>query len=186
MSDGVLGWLPLVAAVLLVLLWYLSYTAGRLDRLHHRVESTRAALDTQLVRRAAIAVEAAPFLDPATGLILAGAAAEVLARADDVGGGVEVEETENDLTRAICLAYDDVETVGALRADPVAADVLHELAVACDRVQLARRFHNDAVSAAQRVRRKRVVRWARLSGRAAWPRMVEIDDSVPEPLAALR
>jgi hypothetical protein len=48
---------------------------------------------------------------------------------------------------------------------------------------MARRFYNDAVAAAQRVRRKRVVRWARLAGRAGMPPMVEIDDSVPAGLA---
>src|SRR4051794_17800264 len=68
-----------VLAVLLVLGWYLSYSAGRLDRLHHRVETSRAALDAQLARRAAAAVEAAPLLDPATGLLVADAATEALA-----------------------------------------------------------------------------------------------------------
>jgi hypothetical protein len=38
------------------------------------------------------------------------------------------------------------------------------------------------VAQAQRVRRKRVVRWARLAGRADLPRMVELDDSSPSAL----
>ena len=50
-------------------------------------------------------------------------------------------------------------------------------------MQLARRFHNDAVAQAVRVRRKPVVRWARLDGHASLPVMVEIDDSVPPGLA---
>src|SRR3954470_2112159 len=78
MSD-VPTWMLTVLAVLLVLGWYLAYSAGRLDRLHHRVETLRAALDAQLARRAAAAVEAAPLLDPATGLLLADAATEALA-----------------------------------------------------------------------------------------------------------
>src|SRR3954447_15745941 len=78
MSD-VPTWVLTVLAVLLVLGWYLSYSASRLDRLHHRVETLRAALDAQLARRAAAAVEAAPMLDPATGLLVADAAAEALA-----------------------------------------------------------------------------------------------------------
>jgi hypothetical protein len=45
-------------ALLLVLGWYLSYSAARLDRLHHRVETTRAALDAQLARRAADVIAA--------------------------------------------------------------------------------------------------------------------------------
>jgi hypothetical protein len=176
-----MDWIPLIAAVLLVIAWYLSYTAGRIDRLHHRVESAKASLVTQLVRRAAIAVEAAGFLDPATGLLLAGAAGEVLGQ----DGSSPDEEAENDLTRALHTAFDDAETVRGLRRDPVAGDVLAELSSTCARAELARRFHNDAVAAAQRVRRKRVVRWARLAGRAPMPQMVEIDDTVPRGLVGL-
>ena len=36
-------------------LWYLSYSATRLDRLHHRVETSWANLDGLLQRRAAVA-----------------------------------------------------------------------------------------------------------------------------------
>ena len=36
----------------LIVAWYLSYTAARLDRLHARVEGALSALDAQLVRRA--------------------------------------------------------------------------------------------------------------------------------------
>jgi len=39
--------------------WYLSYSATRLDRLHHRVETSWANLDGLLQRRAAIAIEIA-------------------------------------------------------------------------------------------------------------------------------
>ena len=46
------------------------------------------------------------------------------------------------------------------------------------RVQLARRFHNDAVTDVRRVRRKRVVRWFRLAGHAEMPRTFEIDDEL--------
>jgi hypothetical protein len=181
--------LALPLTVLLVLGWYLSYSAGRLDRLHHRVESARAALDAHLARRAAAAIEAAAVLDPASGLILAAAGAESLAEgAARAADGTQVpgpvaEEAENDLTRALLDTLDDPAEVARLRSGPVAADLLDGLLAACTRVQLARRFHNDAVAQAQRVRRKRVVRWARLAGRAQMPQMVEIDDSVPAGLA---
>jgi len=179
-------------ALLLVLGWYLSYSAARLDRLHHRVETTRAALDAQLARRAAAAVEAAPLLDPATGLLVADAAARALAageaRTEWLEGGEPPrqmeEEVENDLTRALHAAFGDPGQVTELRDVPLAAQSLDLLAQACVRVQLARRFHNDAVAQAVRVRRKPVVRWARLAGHASLPVMVEIDDSVPAGLAA--
>jgi hypothetical protein len=182
--DQLSGLLP-IAVLVLLLAWYLSYSAGRLDRLHHRVESARAALDTHLARRAAAAIEAAAVLDPASGLVLAGAAAESLAEGPDRDDGLPVaEEVENDLTLALLDTLSDPAEVAVVRAAPLAADLLDTLAAACTRVQLARRFHNDAVAQAQRVRRKRVVRWARLAGRAQLPQMVEIDDRVPEGLAS--
>jgi hypothetical protein len=185
-------WVLALVAVVLVLGWYLSYSAGRLDRLHHRVETLRAALDAQLARRAAAAVEAAPLLDPATGLLVADAAAEALAAGEtrsetewlEAGGQApQLEEIENDLTRVLHVAFGDPAEVAVLRdSAPLAAQALLLLTQACTRVQLARRFHNDAVAAAVRVRRKPVVRWTRLAGHAAMPAMVEIDDSVPPGL----
>jgi hypothetical protein len=188
MADTV-TWVLTVVAVLLVLGWYLSYSAARLDRLHHRVETLRAALDAQLARRAAAAVEAAPLLDPATGLLVADAATEALAAGEArpetewLEAGGHAEEIENDLTRALHVAFGDPAEVAVLReAVPLAAQSLDLLTQACVRVQLARRFHNDAVAAAVRVRRKPVVRWTRLAGHAVMPAMVEIDDSVPTGL----
>jgi hypothetical protein len=179
------GWLPEIA-LLLVLGWYLSYSASRLDRLHHRVESTRAALDAQLARRAAAALEVAHVLDPATALLLTDAATEALAAGEERPPAVTVlEEVENDLSRALRAAFADPDDVRALRGDPIAGESLDLLAQACLRVQLARRFHNDAVAQAQRVRRKRVVRWARLAGHAEWPQMVEMDDTPPPGLVHL-
>jgi hypothetical protein len=187
-----LTWVLTVFAVLLLLGWYLSVSASRLDRLHHRVETLRAALDAQLARRAAAAVEAAPLLDPATGLLVADAAAQALAAGETraetsetewIEAAGPAEEIENDLTRALHVAFGDPAEVADLRdAAPLAAQSLELLTQACTRVQLARRFHNDAVAAAVRVRRKPVVRWARLAGHAPPPAMVEIDDSVPPGL----
>ena len=62
----------LVIALALVLAWYLSFLASRLDRLHHRVETSWEHLDALLQRRAAIALEIAhlPAIDAATSLVL--------------------------------------------------------------------------------------------------------------------
>ena len=186
-----LAWWPLLLAVLLVLGWYLSYSAARLDRLHHRIESSRAALDVQLVRRAVAAVEAVPLLDPATALLLADAASSALTAGEqrDAPGGIEpppvAEDVENDLTRALHVAFEDPAHVAELRAQPLTGAALDTLAQACTRVQLARRFHNDAVAQALRVRRKWIVRWARLAGHTPLPVMVEMDDSLPPGLVAL-
>jgi hypothetical protein len=72
------GWaaVSVAAGLLVVVAWYLSWTASRLDRLHARVEGSRAALDAQLVRRASVALELATstLLDPASSVLLATAA----------------------------------------------------------------------------------------------------------------
>lgn len=185
-----------VLALFLVLGWYLSYSASRLDRLHHKVTSTRAALDVQLVRRSAAAVETSRYLDPATALLVTDAAAQALSAGerdqvarterDPLDVPPYLEPAENDLSRALQVAFPEPIKAAFLepyeQENPFAADALEVLTQACIRVQLARRFHNDAVAQAQRVRRKRVVRWAHLAGRAPVPQMVEIDDTLPAGL----
>lgn len=173
-----LGWIWLVLAVALIAGWYLSFSASRIDRLHHRVESSLAALEAQLLRRAGVAAELAPHLSAPAGPRLKAAAAVALAEPAPVSE--DGREAQNHLTRALAGALDTPADVNALghRAD----GMLDDLTVAVGRAQLARRFHNDAVSQAQRVRGKRVVRWFRLAGRAPMPRMVEIDDSTPPGL----
>ena len=54
---------------------YVSWRAGRIDRLHARVEMARTALDVTLLRRSSVALELATsgLLDPATSLLLAAA-----------------------------------------------------------------------------------------------------------------
>jgi hypothetical protein len=80
-----------VAAALLVGV-YVSWRAGRIDRLHARVAFARAALDAALLRRSSVAFELASsgLLDPATSLLLAGAAhgARGAAQRGVVQGGV--------------------------------------------------------------------------------------------------
>ena len=70
--------MKLVLTLFLVALaaWYLSYSATRLDRLHHRVETSWANLDGLLQRRAAIAIEIArsEISDPASSMLLTFAA----------------------------------------------------------------------------------------------------------------
>lgn len=182
-------WLALVVGVLLVVAWYLSYSAARLDRLHIRVEGALSALDAQLVRRAEAALELANshVLDPASSLILAAAASESLERTNDqtsedlLDGATfgERESIESDLSTALDVAL-PVAVVDGIRASggyPEAA--LQRVVEAGRRVNYARRFHNSAVADVRRVRAKRVVRLFRLAGHAALPSTIEFDDSLP-------
>lgn len=177
MTD-ILSWIVGGIALVALIAWYLSYGAARLDRLHARVEGALHALDAQLVRRAEATLELANSgsLDPASALILAGAASDSL-EADDAEQTVR-EAIESDLTQALELAL-GVVALQQLRDDVVGAPALQRVAAANQRVQLARRFLNDAVTDVRRVRRRPGVRLLRLAGHAELPQTFEIDDELP-------
>ena len=71
-----------------------------------------------------------------------------------------------------------------VRSAPGGSELLAELAASAQRVQLSRRFLNDAVRACAQLRRQRLVTTFRLAGHTAWPYPVEFDDTVPSALAA--
>lgn len=186
----VVVWVAVVVCVLLVLAWYLSYSAARLDRLHAKVEGALSALDAQVVRRAEASLELANSgaVDPASGVLIAGVASESLERHNELAVEGDLlegqhfagrETVESELSEILHVALPpevarDIEAKG----DP-GASALGRVRRAGLRVQLARRFHNDAVKEVQRVRSKRVVRLFRLAGHAALPQTVEFDDTLP-------
>lgn len=186
-----LTWVAVAVTLLVAVAWYLSYTAARLDRLHTRVQGALSALDAQLVRRAEAAIELANSgaLDPASALILASAATESLGAHPERAGADLLqrqsfagrEALESSLTEALetVLSPQLVERIHADLGPGGAA--LSRVEAAGRRVQLARRFHNDAATDVQRIRRKRLVRWFGLAGRAELPATIEFDDEVTLP-----
>jgi hypothetical protein len=178
-AEVTLPWIVAAVVLGLVAAWYLSFSAARLDRLHARLEGARSALDAQLVRRASVSLQLATsgLLDPATALLLADAAHEARDAAEP-----DRELAESNLTRALLAAFAQPESAQALAADPVGRGLAHDLGSACQRVELARRFLNDAVQGTRVVRRKWVVRSLRLAGHAQWPQTFEIDDTPPVTL----
>ena len=168
-----LFWIGLVV----VLGMYVSWRATRLDRLHARADTARAALDAALVRRAAVALEmaASRLLDPATSLVLATAAHE--ARTADAEGR---EFAESDLSRALRAVVEQPDFRRTLADREDGAALLDELDAAARKVAFARRFHNDAVSATMIARRRPLIRLLPLAGRAPLPEFFEIDDVAPK------
>lgn len=144
-----------VAAVVVLLAAYVTWTAGRLDRMHARVDAAWAALDAQLVRRAFAAELLVEQLPEGPERAALHAAAVASAEAGEDGR----EALENDLSRALRDAV------------PLAPEgpALDELRAAAARVGLARSFHNSAVHDARTLRRRRVPRLLRLAGRRALP-----------------
>jgi hypothetical protein len=157
-------WL-LVLALLLLVGVYTSWTAGRLDRLHARVDAAWNGLDAALVRRAAAARALLPQLPP-------GPAADRLATAAAAslhGGPVGREQVENDLTAALRQALPLV---------PAGSVELEELDEAVTRVGFARSFHNSAVADTRAIRRHRYPRALRLAGHRRMPQHFDIDETV--------
>ncbi|MBZ4321870.1 hypothetical protein [Streptomyces huiliensis] len=178
MTDSLWIFVWTVTALVLVGI-YLSWTAGRLDRLHSRIDAARAALDAQLLRRASVAQELATagVLDPAASIVLY-QAAHAARQAEEE----QREVAESELSQALRAVFAESAQTAAVREAPGGEESLVELDQAVRRVPMARRFHNDAVRAARAVRRHRVVRWFRLAGHAPFPLAFEMDDEPPAPL----
>ena len=186
-----------IAAALLIGV-YVSWRAGRIDRLHARVEMARAALDVTLLRRSSVALELATsdLLDPATSLLLAAAVhgprSGGYGGADSppvTGGGLggvvppgEVQRprdlAESDLTRALRAAFSQPDFRASLSGKEGADELLAEVEAAAHQVFLARKFYNDVVAATREARRRPLARILRLSGRAQVPEFFEMDDSL--------
>ena len=161
---------------------------------------------------AAVDLAASGELDPASALLVVEAAHAVLDDDADarrlaatvpglvseggsrprrlLGGMAESRAlAESDLSATLRSALEDPDEPGAAegaaqgRAEPSGDELLGSLSAAWYRAQLARRFHNEAVAQAQRVRSKWWVRLFHLAGHAPMPATVELDDAWPATLS---
>ncbi|MDM7831283.1 hypothetical protein [Cellulomonas edaphi] len=89
---------------------------------------------------------------------------------------------ESELSATLREVLSDPAEVAALRAEPGGDELLDDLGSAWYRVQLSRRFHNEAVAQTRRMRRGVLVRALRLAGHAPEPRTLELDDEWPDAL----
>jgi hypothetical protein len=163
--------------VLVVLLGgvYVSWRAGRLDRLHNRVEAAHTALDLALVRRSSAAYElaSAALLDPATSLLLA----DAVRRTRDVGPA-ERDLAESDLTRALRAAFCQPGFRSSLAGVDGAAEMVADVEAAAHQVFIARKFYNDVAARTIDARRRPLARVFRLSGNAPRPEFFDMDDAL--------
>jgi hypothetical protein len=167
----------IVVALVVFVGSYLTWTAGRLDRLTARTDAAWNALDAQLVRRAAAASDLAAHLrrrhvvDEEVALALQHAAAAAREAASEGR-----EAAENALSREIRAVLDEVGERGGKTA--VLAE---ELRSSGARVSLARQFYNDAVRDNRARRRRWVPRLLTVQHRDEPVRaFFEIDDSASE------
>lgn len=166
------AWLIVAVAVAVALTVWVTFTLTRLDRLHARVDAAQAALDAQLVRRAAALQHVAESPD-------SGAPADRRAPYDAIaqralGAGAAAagrEAIENAVGRAVA-------ELAANRLNPASAEELREAAA---RVRIARRFYNDAVRDTRALRARRMPRLFHMAGHRGLPEFFDIDDTVPPP-----
>lgn len=151
--------------------WYLSYSATRLDRLHHRVETSWANLDGLLQRRAAIAIEIArsDISDPASSLLLTFAAHQ--AREASVR---DRSQAETGLTGALGILIESSTPISG----PIEQDLIRELKELTEKIKMAVSMHVDAVTRTQMVRKKWFMRFFRLAGNAPEPVTYEFEGDV--------
>jgi len=176
----------IVIAAALFIGVYVSWRAGRIDRLHARVDMAQAALDATLLRRSSVALELATsgLLDPATSLLLASAVHGT--RQGGAGGmgppGGDSDRprdlAESDLTRALRAAFSQPDFRASIDGKEGADELLAEVEAAAHQVFLARKFYNDVVAATREARHRPLARVLRLSGRARAPEFFEMDDSL--------
>jgi len=159
--------IPLVGLALFIF-WYLTFSAARLDRLHHRVETSWATLDSLLQRRAAIALEVSrsAITDPATSLLLTASAYQ--ARSADIE---DRSSAESVLSGALGMMLAERDIIVA-KSDQA---LLHELEQLTDKIKIAIAIHVEAVTRTQLIRRKLVFRLFRLAGKAPLPVTYEFE-----------
>jgi hypothetical protein len=152
----------------ILVFWYLTFSASRLDRLHHRVETSWATLDSLLQRRAAIALEVArsAITDPATSLLLTASAYQ--ARGADIE---DRSSAESVLSGALGMMLTERESIVA-KSDQA---LLHELEQLSDKIKLAIAIHVESVTRTQLIRSKLVFRLFRLAGTAPLPVTYEFE-----------
>jgi hypothetical protein len=159
---------PLVVLAL-ILGWYLSFSATRLDRLHHRVETSWEHLDALLQRRAAVAIEIAYKceLDPATYLLLASSAFQ--AREANIS---ERSDAESSLSESLKLLQIDSQDLSGT----ISPELLDELASITEKIKIAINIHLEGVNAVRNLRSKLVFRVFRLAGHAQLPLRSAFED----------
>ena len=182
------GWLFLAVVVAILLSMWVTFTLTRLDRLHARVDAAWAALDGQLVRRAAALQHVAESADSGAPERLRGpcdkAAKDALSVVDAKRqASVDVDDyrtarqaAENAVGR---MVNELAEVAVMLHPNAVA-----ELREGAARVQVARRFYNDAVRDTRALRSRRMPRLLRLAGHRALPQFFDIDDTGTIPAYA--
>lgn len=155
--------------IALIFAWYLSFSASRLDRLHHRVETSWEHLDALLQRRAALALEIAhqSDLDPALDLILTASAYE--SREAPLSDRNEAESLLSESLKVLRTSAQDGEI-------SIKLSLLDRLVDITEKIKVSIAIHLEAISAVENLRSKLIFKVFRLAGRAKLPYHYSFED----------
>ncbi|MCZ9308538.1 hypothetical protein ACUY3K_09105 [Corynebacterium uberis] len=148
---GTIAIIVVTALVTIIAAWA-YFTAQRLNRLHIRTAAALQALRAALDHRAHLVVATVPEAQEAANRAAA----------------IEMSYATLD-ARAVA----EVQVEEALRDAPERQDTQRALVDASTRVELARRFYNDAVTDTRALRTRPLVRALRLGGTARLPEYFE-------------
>jgi hypothetical protein len=148
--------------ILLIFFWYLSFSATRLDRLHHRVETSWEHLDALLQRRAALALEIAHQndLDPALDMLLTASAYE-----SREAPMTDRNEAESLLSESLKI----IREAAALGEIHIKLSLIDRLSDITEKIRVAIAIHLEAVTAVENLRSKAIFKIFHLAGRAKLP-----------------
>jgi len=174
-----------IVMVLTAFVWHFSSLAARLHRTHLRRDQALNSLRQHLALRATCVAR----------LVTSGILDDQTSKALKIGleSLIQKSETsfrdylsaESDLTGLLVDSFSDASIVANLMESTQSASMIFDLTRSSKRVQLARRFHNDAVGASQLLHSRTAVRLFRLAGHTKVPTTVDLDDRVPEGLSTL-
>lgn len=152
----------LLLLAILIFFWYLSFSATRLDRLHHRVETSWEHLDALLQRRAALALEIAHYndLDPALDMVLTASAYE--SREAPMADRNEAE-------RLLSESLKIVRELALAGEYQIKISLIDRLSDITEKIRVAISIHVEAVSAVENLRSKAIFKIFHLAGRAKLP-----------------
>ena len=161
--------LVLVAFVVILFGWYLSFSASRLDRLHHRVETSWEHLDALLQRRAALALEIShqTDLDPATDLILTQSA--YVSREEAISNRNDAERSLSQSLKFLRESADSGEI-------SIFLPLLSELTTLTEKITLAVAIHLEAVNSVAKLRSRPIYRLFHLAGKAKLPKIYSFEE----------
>jgi hypothetical protein len=159
----------LVVLVVLLFIWYLSFTASRLDRLHHRVETSWEHLDALLQRRAALALEIShqSDLDPATDLLLTQSA--YVSREEAI---IDRNDAERSLSESLKFLRESAKNDEV----SISVSLLDELTNLTEKITLAISIHLEVVRSVGRLRSRFIYRMFHLAGKAKLPPIYSFEE----------